>query len=130
LNGRRLLDLLLGSAGSGSGLGRGGRSRLGSSLAGGTGLVGAGATTVEHRESAVVVADAAGDCDDLLGALDLLELNVGVVGVLEPVKAPLATILEKFGHGVALGAGRDTAISLSREELAKLGGAAVEDAKA
>ena len=85
--------------------------------------------TLERREHGIVITLASRDVSQRRGALDLLEGEVWVIGVLEPVEAPLAAVLEQLGERVALVAGADTAVSLS-SQTAPLGGAAVEDADA
>lgn len=125
---RRLLDF------GGLLLSGGGLSLLGldGSLGGGglaaTGAAGGGGIALVSREARVVVALAAADVGESLGALDLLKGEVGVVGVLEPVETPVATVLEKLGELVAVASGRDTTVlSTAEAAAAELGGAAVED---
>lgn len=134
---RGLGGLCLGRSGLLGGLG-GGRlldNRLGllglRGLSSGTGLVddrlaGRG-ITLEGRELGVVVTLAAADIEEGLGALDLLKGEVGVVGVLEPVESPMATVLECLGEAVALASGRDATVLGTTESLAELRSAAVED---
>lgn len=51
--------------------------------------------------------------DELSGARYLLEGNVGVVSVLEPVEAPLASILKLLGKLRAFRCAADTAVALA-----------------
>lgn len=83
-------------------------------------------------EGGVVVALAAGDVGEGGRAGDLLEVDGRVVGVLEPVEAPVAAGAQGGGHvgRVALGAAADAAVLLAREGLPVLGAAAVEEADA
>ncbi|KAH8168092.1 hypothetical protein CIB48_g129 [Xylaria polymorpha] len=83
-------------------------------------------------EGAVVVAPAVRDGGKLGRASDLLEVDVGVVRVLEPVEAPVAAVAEGRGHvaGVALAAAADAAVLLARQGLTELAPAAVEEAHA
>lgn len=94
--------------------------------AGGLGLAGRG-ITLEGREAGVVVTLASTDVEESLGALDLLKGEVRVVGVLEPVESPVATVLEKLGEAITLASRGDTAVLGTAEGLAELRGAAVED---
>jgi len=68
----------------------------------------------------------------LRGASDLSEVNIRVVGALEPVEAPVAAGLEGGGEAVARRLGGDTAVLLAPAGggSAKLAGAGVEDANA
>lgn len=136
--GSRVLDLGLGVRGlldlGGLLLSGGGLSLLGldSSLGGGglaaTGAAGGRGVALVSREARVVVADAAADVGESLGALDLLKGEVRVVGVLEPVETPVATVLEELGELVAVASGRDTTVlSTAEAAAAELGGAAIED---
>lgn len=136
--GSRVLDLGLGVRGlldlGGLLLSGGGLSLLGldGSLGGGglaaTGAAGGRGVALVSREARVVVADAAADVGESLGALDLLKGEVGVVGVLEPVETPVATVLEKLGELVAVASGRDTTVlSTAEAAAAELGRATVED---
>lgn len=84
----------------------------------------------EGRERRVVVAAAVGAGDDLARALDLLKVEVGVVGVLEPVEAPLAAGLELGRERGALGPAGDAAVLRARQRPAVLARAAVEEADA
>lgn len=61
--------------------------------------------------------------------MNLLEGELRIVGVLEPVEAPLAAGLERGRKGVALAAGADTAV-LGAGETAKLPFATVKQADA
>lgn len=121
--------LYLGSRGLLGGLG--GRRLLDNGLSSGSGLLddrlaGRGITLI-GRELGVVVTLAAADVEEGLGALDLLKGEVGVVSVLEPVKSPLATILECLREAVALASGGDATILGTTESLAELRSATVED---
>lgn len=83
----------------------------------------------EDGELGVIVTLAAGARGELRWALDLLEGEVRVVGVLEPVEAPLAAGLESSREGVALAAGADTAV-LSAWQATELALAPVKEADA
>jgi len=78
---------------------------------------------------AVVVALAAGAGNKFGRALDALEGEVRVVGVQEPVEAPVAAGLEGIGEAVALAARRDTAVTLAGQ-TAELGSATIEETNA
>ena len=79
----------------------------------------------KNREVAVVGSLAARLGNDLSRALDLLEGEGRVVGVLEPVEPPLTSWLEGRREGIALTNGRDTAV-LCPGEPSKLSGAPVK----
>lgn len=83
-------------------------------------------------EGPVVAALAAGDGGEGGGAGDLLEGDAGVVGIEEPVEAPVAAGAQGGGHGggVAVGAAGDAAVLGARQRLAELAAAAVEGADA
>jgi hypothetical protein len=83
--------------------------------------------TLEGRELGIVVTLAAADIEEGLGALDLLKGEVGVVGILEPVKSPMATVLESLREAVALASGGDATVLGTTESLAELRSATVED---
>jgi hypothetical protein len=118
LGGRRLLDNRLGLLGL---LGLSSGSRLLDSRLAGRGI------TLIGRELGVVVTLAAADVEEGLGALNLLKGEVGVVGILEPVKSPLATILECLRKAVTLASGGDATVLGTTKSLAELRGATVED---
>jgi hypothetical protein len=118
--GSRRLD---GRARGGGGGGGAGTGRLADRRAGAAG------GDLDGREVAVVVAAASGASDELGWALDLTEAEARVVGVLEPVEAPVAAGLEGVGEPIALVAGRDAAVALAGQ-TAELGSASVEDADA
>lgn len=61
----------------------------------------------------VAVASAAGLGRDGRRAGDLLEVDVRVVGALEPVEAPVAPGLERLGEVVAVGARTDAAVAVA-----------------
>lgn len=82
----------------------------------------------EDGEGRIIVAAAAGTLNQLVRTLDLLEGEVWVVRVVEPVEAPVAAVFEGVGHGLALVAARDAAVLLACDS-AELGGAAVVDAE-
>jgi hypothetical protein len=50
----------------------------------------------------VITSDTARDGSEFSWALNLLELEVWVVGILEPVKSPVATVLEELGECITL----------------------------
>lgn len=84
---------------------------------------------LEYWELAVVLALAARDGRQLLRALDLLELDVWVVRIEEPVEAPLATCPQRRGQLRAVIPIRDATV-LGARAAAVLGHAAREDALA
>ena len=75
------------------------------------------------------VANAVGLAGQLSGTGNLLECDVWVVGVLEPVKSPVAACLELLRETVALGARGNTAVLLAPTlgRSTPLGSAGVED---
>ena len=86
-------------------------------------------TILSSREIAIILARTSRDGNNLRRTLNLLKVEIGIVGIVEPVKAPEAAVLEGLGHALALVAGADAAV-LRAGDPAVLGRAAVEEADA
>jgi len=73
--------------------------------------------------------NAVGLAGQLSGAINLLECDIWVVGVLEPVESPVAACLELLGETVAIRARGDTAVLLAPtlRRSTPLGSAGIED---
>lgn len=86
----------------------------------------AAASGGEDREARVVGPPAARAGNELGRALDLLEGEVRVVGVLEPIEAPVASGLETGRERGAFAPGADATV-LSTGQTAELPGATVKE---